>query len=57
MTEDEIPQELIDILDARAHKVHKRQGVVVTTLAEILTKYDEIKEASNVNYDSTAWPP
>jgi hypothetical protein len=39
----EIPQELVDILDARAGKVHSRTGVVLTTLAEILTKYEEMR--------------
>jgi hypothetical protein len=39
----EIPQELVDILDARAGKIHSRTGVVLTTLAEILTKYDEMR--------------
>lgn len=42
MEPQEIPQELIDILDARAGKVHGRNGVVIRTLAEILTRYDEL---------------
>lgn len=41
MTPDEIPQDLLDILDKRAGKVHSRQGSVVACLAEILTRYDE----------------
>lgn len=43
MTPEEIPQELIDILDAKAGKKHSRDGYVVEALAEILTKYDELK--------------
>lgn len=42
---DEIPQELVDILDERAGKKHSRAGIVLLTLAEILTKYDELLEA------------
>lgn len=41
---EDIPQELIDIIDERAGKKHSREGRVLTTLAEILTKYDELKE-------------
>lgn len=36
------PQELVDLLDQRAGKVHRRDGVVLRTLAEILTRYDEL---------------
>lgn len=43
MSPDEVPQALIDILDRRAGKQHSRTGSVVSCLAEILTKYDEIK--------------
>lgn len=43
MTPDEIPQELIDILDKRAGKKHSRSGPVVATLAEILTAYEQGK--------------
>lgn len=43
MTPDEIPQELIDILDKAAGKQHSRTGSVVTCLAEILTRYDQMK--------------
>ena len=39
----DIPQELVDILDERAGRKHSREGSVVTTLAEILTRYDELK--------------
>lgn len=42
MQADEVPQELIDILDRRAGKRHSRNGPVVSCLAEILTAYDEM---------------
>jgi hypothetical protein len=38
----EIPQELVDLLDERAGKRHSREGQVLATLAEVLTRYDEI---------------
>lgn len=43
MNVDDIPQELIDILDDRAGKKHSRSGSVVSCLAEILTKWEDIK--------------
>lgn len=43
MTVDEIPQELIDILDRRAGKKHSRSGSVVSALAEILTRYEALR--------------
>jgi hypothetical protein len=43
MMSDEIPQELLDILDTDAGKTHSRQGSVVETLAKILTRYDELR--------------
>lgn len=43
MTVDEIPQEIIDILDERAGKKHSRTGSVIQCLAEILTKWEELK--------------
>lgn len=43
MKPEEIPQELLGILDARAGKAHSRQGPVVAALAEILTRYDELR--------------
>lgn len=49
MTGSEVPQELIEILDKRAGRHHSRAGRVVRTLAEILTKYDELK--SEVRHD------
>lgn len=45
MVVDEIPQELIDILDNRAGKKHSKEGTVLTTLAEILTRYEEIRRS------------
>jgi len=51
---EEIPQELIDILDLRANKKHRRNGSVVECLAEILTRYEEIRSdisrRSNCDY-------
>lgn len=44
MDSQEIPQELVDILDEKAGKKHSREGVALTTLAEILTKYEELRE-------------
>lgn len=43
MRAEDIPQELIDILDKRANRNHSRTGSVVSTLAEILTQYDQLK--------------
>lgn len=45
MSPEEIPEELIRILDARAGKIHSSAGSVVTALAEILTAYDAWREA------------
>lgn len=45
MTPEEIPQELIDILDERAGKAHSLAGPVVAALAEILTRYQQIAPA------------
>lgn len=44
ITPQEIPQQLIDILDARAGKLHSREGAVVACLAEILTAWEEIRQ-------------
>ncbi len=49
MRPEDIPQELIDILDERAGRKHSRNGTVVTTLAEILTKWEEIKNGKHTN--------
>lgn len=43
MTPEEIPQELIDHLDMRAGIRHSRTGSVLTTLAELLTLYDQLR--------------
>jgi hypothetical protein len=39
----EVPQELIDMLDEDAGLLHSVNGRVITSLARILTRYDEIK--------------
>lgn len=46
MTPAEIPQELKDILDQRAGKVHSQEGRVMAALAEILTRYQEMLESA-----------
>lgn len=43
MTPEEIPDELVQMLDEAAGKEHSRQGPVLTTLARILTRYEEIR--------------
>ncbi len=48
MSPEEIPQELVDMLDMAAGKQHSRSGPVLTTLARILTRYDEITEEERV---------
>ncbi len=52
MTPDEIPQELIDILDTAAGRTHSRDGSVLRTLAQILTRYDQIRAAAEPDEDS-----
>lgn len=54
MLAGEIPQELIDILDDRAGKKHSRTGSVVACLAEILTRWEEIRPQGTDGYP-TAW--
>lgn len=44
MLVNEIPQEIIDFLDRKAGKKHSSEGIVLETLAEILTIYDFLKE-------------
>lgn len=44
MMVEDIPQEIIDFLDRRAGKKHSHDGIVLVTLAEILTMYDFLKE-------------
>ena len=43
MSPEEIPQELVDILDKMAGKQHSREGKVINCLAEILTRYEHIR--------------
>jgi hypothetical protein len=52
MAPDEIPQELIDILDKAAGKEHSRQGRVVACLAEILTRYEKMLALADVKLES-----
>lgn len=40
MRPEEVPQELLDVLDARAGRKHDRSDPAVVTLAEILTVWD-----------------
>lgn len=49
MISAEVPQELIDILDRRAGKVHNRFGPVVECLAEILTEYERLRREGLVS--------
>jgi hypothetical protein len=39
MRVDEIPPEIIDLMNERAGKIHRKDGEALTTLAEILTLY------------------
>jgi hypothetical protein len=48
VTPDQIPQELVDILNADAGKEHGREGRVLATLAKILTRYDAMRTNVNV---------
>lgn len=43
MKPEDIPDELVEILDTRAEKIHSREGSVLTTLALILTRWEEIR--------------
>jgi hypothetical protein len=42
-----VPQELKDMLDAAAGKGHSREGSVMQTLAAILTRWEEIRDAAS----------
>lgn len=42
MIAEEIPGELVEILDRRAGREHSRDGSVLRTLAEILTRHEDI---------------
>lgn len=43
MTPEQIPPELIRMLDEAAGRQHTGTGTVATTLAAILTRYDQLK--------------
>lgn len=43
MGPQDIPQELVDILDRDAGRKHSRSGSVLASLARILTRYDEMR--------------
>lgn len=43
MNPSEIPDELVELLDDRAGKKHSREGSVLSTLAEILTRWEQIR--------------
>ena len=43
MKVEEVPAELLEILDAHAGKLHSRTGSVATALAEILTAYEAMR--------------
>jgi hypothetical protein len=47
MRADEVPEELVQILDRHAGRTHSRTGSVVIALAEILTRYREMMEAEH----------
>jgi hypothetical protein len=56
MTENSIPQELVDMLDSDAGKEHSREGRVLTSLTRILTRYDEITACRTVRgMQAIAW--
>jgi hypothetical protein len=55
MTPAEMPQELVDLLDERAGKRHSREGRVLTALAEILTRYDELRATGQDWSDGVRW--
>ncbi len=54
MTPREIPQELVDLLDERAGRRHGREGRALTTLADILTRYDAIRSGDPNAQDARA---
>jgi len=57
MTPEEIPRELMDILDAAAGKKHSHDGHVARALAEILTRYDEMRLEAVEAYSRRTYPP
>lgn len=48
MSPEEIPQELLDILNTRAKKKHSREHSAVSCLAEILTAYEELRAKGKI---------
>lgn len=50
MTPEEIPVELKEILDRRAGRVHSATGSVMRALAEILTRYEEMRTNGDLGY-------
>jgi hypothetical protein len=56
VTPQDIPQELIDMLDADAGKAHSRTGPVLTSLARILARYDEIRVRALIEASSLGTP-
>jgi hypothetical protein len=50
VTPEEIPPELVGMLDADAGKTHSATGRVLTSLARILTRYDEIRSCDVAGY-------
>lgn len=44
MKPEQIPPELMAILDERAGREHSRTGSVARALAEILTRWEEIRD-------------
>jgi hypothetical protein len=49
VTPEQVPDNLIEILDRRAGKRHSRQGSVVSCLAEILTEYDRSRNSNEMS--------
>lgn len=52
----DVPQELIDLLDERAGKKHRREGVAVAALAEILTRYEQMLQRATMIANDTGTP-
>lgn len=46
-TAQNLPEELVEILDADAGKIHGEAGQVRQTLAKILNKYDEFLDRNS----------
>jgi hypothetical protein len=45
MTGFDIPQELVDMLNTAVGHEHKRQGKVLGCLADILSRYEEMRQS------------